>query len=131
MEAEATGVSPEGVAHEVLRRQSQLLAWQIISERAGFVLKVLTGLAAVAAASGLALMAWNASRADGVVIDPFSVPADLAAQGSSGEALAAAMQDRLARLQTETVTGAATSTVRAPPVATARIVIPQTGISIA
>ena len=138
MEAEASDTSPDSPARRLLLEQIELIRddrrhrrWQIVSERAGFVLKVLTGLAAVAAASGLALMAWTASRADGVVIDPFSVPADLAAQGSSGEALAAAMQDRLARLQSETVTEAATSTVRAPPVATARIVIPQTGISIA
>ena len=27
MEAEASGVVPEGVAHEVLRKQSQLLGW--------------------------------------------------------------------------------------------------------
>ena len=131
MEAEAEGRSPEGVAYRVLEKQERLIGWQIVSERAGFALKVLTGLAAVATASVLAVMAWNASRADGVVIDPFSVPADLAAQGSSGEALAAAVQDRLARLQSETVTGLAASTVREPPVATARIIIPQTGVSIA
>lgn len=138
MEAEVSDAAADSPARRVLIKHEKLIeldmrhrGWQIASERAGFVLKVLTGLAAGSAAGVLALMAWNASRADGVVIEPFSVPADLTAQGSSGEALAAAVQDRLARLQSETVTGAATSTVRAPPVATARIVIPQTGVSIA
>ena len=48
MAAEASGVAPQGVALEVLRRQAALLGWQIASERAGFALKIGMGVAALA-----------------------------------------------------------------------------------
>ena len=110
MEAEASGDAPEGVAHEVLRKQSTLLSrqstltgWQIASERAGFALKVLTGLAGLTAATALAVMVWQASRADGVILEPFTVPPALAAEGISGQVVAGEVLDELARLRAETV----------------------------
>ena len=98
MEAEASGVVPEGVAHEVLRKQSALIGWQIASERAGFVLKVLTGLAGLAVASALAAMAWQASRSDGLVVEAFSVPPALVSRGATGEVVARGVLDRLGEL---------------------------------
>ena len=86
MEAEASGEAPRGVAHRVLAKQEQLIGWQIASERAGFALKVLTGVAGVAVAGALAVMAWQASRADGVILDPFTVPPALAAEGKFKQA---------------------------------------------
>ncbi len=102
MEAEAAGAPPSGVAHEVLAKQSRLIGWEIADRRAAFALKVLTSAAGLVAAAVLALMAWSASRADGVIIQPFSVPPDLAARGYTGQALAARVQDRLNRLQAQT-----------------------------
>ncbi len=101
MEAEATGVPPEGIAHEVLRRQSALIGWQIHNERMGFVLRALTGLVGLAVAALLVGMAWNASRADGLVVEAFSVPPELARQGMVGTAVSAAVLDQLARLNGE------------------------------
>ena len=105
MEAEASGVMPEGVAHEVLRKQSTLLSrqsiltgWQIASERASFALKVLTGVAGVAVASALAAMAWQASRSDGLVVEAFSVPPALVSRGATGEVVARGVLDRLGEL---------------------------------
>src|SRR5690349_4959487 len=80
MEAEADGLAPAGVAARYLENQNRLTLWQIASERAGFALKVPTGAAGLAVAGMLAVMAWQASRADGLVIKPFSVPPDLAAR---------------------------------------------------
>ena len=105
MEAEAEGRSPEGVAYRVLEKQERLIGWQIASERAGFALRVLTGVAGVAAAMALSVMAWQASRANGVVVEPFGVPPELSGQ-ITGQAVAAQVLDELARLNTRK-TGAA------------------------
>src|SRR4051794_20516792 len=74
MEAEAAGEAPQGVATEVLRKQSALIGWQIASERAGFALKVLTAAAGLAAAAALGVMVWQAAQADGVLLEAFTVP---------------------------------------------------------
>src|SRR5437868_5434781 len=70
MEAEASGQAPIGVARALLEDQRRLIHWQIASERSGFVLKLLTSAAGVALALLLAITAWQASRADGLVIKP-------------------------------------------------------------
>ena len=104
MEAEAAGVAPTGQASLLLADQRRLIGWQIASERAGFALKVLTGLAGLAAAAALGVMVWQAAHADGVVLEPFTVPPALAADGVSGQVVASQVLDELARLRTETVT---------------------------
>ena len=102
MEAEAENLAPDSPARRVLVKHEKLIGWQIAGERAGFALKVLTGLAGLAMAVALGLMALQASRAEGVVIEPFSVPPELAARGLTGQVLAAQLQDRLSRLQAAT-----------------------------
>lgn len=130
MEAEAEGVAPEGVAHEVLRKQSALIGWQIASERAGFTLKVLTGAAGVAVAGALALMAWQASRADGVILDPFTVPPALAAEGVSGQVVAGQVLDELARLRAETVAPGEDRDYGDDWGRSIKLAIPTTGVSL-
>ena len=109
MEAEASGVQPTGFAQEVLRRQAALLAsdlklrgWQIVRERAGFALQLLTAAAGLAVAVALGLMIWSASRADGLVVEPFSVPAELAQRGLTGAVVASEVLNQLRRLDRET-----------------------------
>ncbi|MDO8912278.1 MAG: hypothetical protein Q8N10_03210 [Phenylobacterium sp.] len=98
MEAEAEGRSPEGIAYRVLEKQERLIGWQIASERAGFALRVLTGLAGLAAATALSVMAWQASRSDGLVVEAFSVPPALVSRGATGEVVARGVLDRLGEL---------------------------------
>lgn len=131
MEAEAKGVAPEGVAHEVLSKQSALIGWQIASERAGFALKVLTGAAGLTAAGLLASMAWQASRADGLVVAPFSTPPSLAARGMTGEAVAAQLIDQLALIEPFTRGASEDSRqVSSDWKPAFSVQIPQTGISL-
>jgi tetratricopeptide (TPR) repeat protein len=136
MEAEASGHLPEGVAHEVLRRQAALLdadlthrRWQIAGERAGFALKVLTALAGLAVAGALALMAWDASRADGLVVEAFLVPPDLAARGVTGEVVARDILDRLGQLDAESQS---LDSVRVSDAwtETSKIQVAETGVSL-
>ena len=130
MEAEATGVAPVGVAAKLLAKQEQLVGWLIASERAGFVLKVLTGVAGAAVAGILTLMAWQASRADGLLIKPFSVPPELAARGVTGEALASQMLDQLSRMSATAQASMNQQRVSADRGDNVSIEIPQTGVSL-
>jgi tetratricopeptide (TPR) repeat protein len=130
MEAEAAGAPPAGVAHAVLVRQEQLIGWQVASERAGVALKLLTGLAGLVVAVAIGLMAWRASRADGVVIEPFSTPPDMAARGYTGQALAARIQDRLKAMQADTNNVRAAATYANDWGHEVRVEIAQTGVSL-
>ncbi len=131
MEAEASGAVPEGVAHEVLRKQSALIGWQIASERAGFALKVLTGAAGLAAAAMLGVMAWNASQDDSLVIDPVSAPEDLVRDGATGAALAHALQDKLVQLRADTRAQLVSAEVREKDGGGLKVQIPGSGVSLA
>ena len=68
MEAAAGDTSPDSPARRVLLKQEALIGWQIASERAGFALKVLTGLvglggaAAWTASGSIAVSAWTNTR---------------------------------------------------------------------
>ena len=98
MEAEASDTSPDSPARTLLVNQNRLVVWQIASERAGVALKVLTGLAGLAAAGVLAVLLWNAARSDDLVVEPFSVPATLQARGITGESLARQLIEDLATI---------------------------------
>lgn len=102
MDAEAGDTAPHSPARRLLIDQGRLVRWQIASERAGFALKVLTGAAGLAAAATLGVMAWQASQARGVVLEPFAVPAALVADGVSGEVVASQVLDELSQLRAET-----------------------------
>ena len=130
MEAEALGEAPRGVAHRVLAKQEQLIGWQIASERAGFALKVLTGVTGVAVAGALAVMAWQASRADGVILEPFTVPPALAAEGVSGQVVAGQVLDELARLRAETVAPGEDRDYGDDWGRSIKLAIPTTGVSL-
>lgn len=117
-------------ARRLLIDQGRLVRMQIAGERAGFVLKVLIGLAGVIAAACLALLAWEAATTKVLVVRPFSVPPDLAARGLTGEAAAARMLDRLSTLQNETLSLRAPETYSNDWGDDVEIEIPQTGVSI-
>ncbi|CAN0001958.1 unnamed protein product, partial [Phaeothamnion confervicola] len=129
MQAEADGAAPSGVAARVLEKQERLIGWQIAKERAGFGLRILAGLAGLAAAAALGLMVWNASRADGLVVEAFLVPPDLAAQGITGEVVARAVLDRVAELDRNTNSLFATQVSDAWTRNT-KIEVAQTGVSL-
>ncbi len=130
MQAEADGAAPSGVAARVLAKQERLIGWQIAGERAGFGLKLLGGLAGLIVAMALAAMAWQASRADGVVIEAFSAPPDLAARGLTGQVLASQLQDRLVRLQSATYSVRPEASLKSGFGDEIAVEIPSTGVSI-
>jgi hypothetical protein len=105
MEAEAHDRSPDSPARRLLVKQERLVGWQIASERAGFALKMLTGLVGLALAAVLSTLVWQAAHARGLVVAPFSVPPELSARGLTGEVVASQVLDKLAQMQEQTATG--------------------------
>ena len=119
-----------GPARRLLIDQGRLVRTQIASERAGLVLKVLTGLAGLVAAGLLAALAWDAARTRTLVVRPFSVPPDMAARGMTGEVVATRMLDRLDAMQQRTVSTRAERTYANDWGEDVEVQIPQTGVSV-
>jgi tetratricopeptide (TPR) repeat protein len=137
LDAQPTEASADGPAH-VLMAKHALLAdadlkhrrLQINSERAGLAVKVLGALAGLVLAGLVGLLLWDAAHTDGLVIDAFSVPPDLAQQGLTGQELAAEIEDRLNSLQAQTASSRAPESFSNAWGRDISVQIPQTGVSI-
>ena len=109
MASVAEDPSLESPAREVLRKHARLLDQQIAlagNERFRNRIKAARDLSIAIAVTLLILggisVVWDASHARGVVVEPFSVPPELAAQGLTGQAAAARMLDHVATLDAST-----------------------------
>jgi hypothetical protein len=80
-------------------RQLHLGIWE---KRLGVFLRLATALVGVGVAGALGFMVWSAATSNGLMIEPFSVPPDLAERGLTGQVLAAKLQDRLALMERNT-----------------------------
>ena len=78
----------------------------------------------------IAAATWSAYEANGVVIEAFSVPPDLAAKGLTGQVIATRLQDRLAALQAATYSFRAPSSYANNWGDDIKVQIPDTGVSI-
>ncbi len=131
MDAEAHGDGGEdSPARRVLLKHEQLLGWQIMKERAGFGLRVLTGVVGVVAALLVGSLIWEASQERGLVIEPFSVPPEFAERGVTGQVVASRLLDRLSEMSDQTVSVRAPSTYANNWNGDIKVQIPQTGVSV-
>jgi tetratricopeptide (TPR) repeat protein len=89
-----------------LSHELDLRHWSLWVRYLSGVLKLTFEIGLAVAALGLACFigaaVWNAAHAEGLVIEPFSVPPDLAARGITGQFVASQMLDRLNFLQKHT-----------------------------
>jgi len=131
MEAEAGDTRHDSPARRVLLKQEKLIGWQIASERASYALKLLTAAAGIAIAVAMGLMIWSASRADGLVIQAFSVPPALAERGITGETVARQLMDDLAAISENSRSVEQQRGVSGDWGQAISIQIPQTGVSLA
>lgn len=131
MEAEAAGAGDQdSPARRVLLKHEQLLGWQIMKERAGFGLRVLTGVVGVIAALLVGSLIWEASQERGLVIEPFSVPPEFAERGVTGQVVASRLLDRLSEMSDQTISVRAPSTYANNWNGDIKVQIPQTGVSV-
>jgi hypothetical protein len=120
---------------EELRHELKIRHWSLWVRHASGVLKLTleVGLAmvAVALACFLGAALWNAAHADGLVIESFSVPPDLAQRGLTGQVIAGQLLDRLNELEQGTVTARSGKSYAASWGDDIKVEIPDTGVSVA
>jgi tetratricopeptide (TPR) repeat protein len=107
-------------------KQLRLATWE---KRLGVLLRLATAFVGIAVASALALMVWDAAHSKGLVIEPFSVPADMAERGITGQVVASQMIDKLTEMTTHESSRAAQSYANnwGDDI---KVEIPETGVSI-
>ena len=107
------------------------LRFRRFSDWAKFALEISASLIALLVVAGIATMVWNASRSRDLVVESFSVPADIAQSGMSGSVLAARVLDRMGAMQAGTNSLAeGAGSYRSDDRDKVRVEIPDTGISI-
>ena len=147
----ALGATPETAvdARAYLREQTELarlykanlfeqnvfelshLRFRRFSDWAKFALEISAALIALLIVCGLGAMVWGASRSRDLVVEPFSVPIDVAGSGLTGGVLAARVLDRLGAMQANTISlSQGAGSVRTDDREKVRVEIPDTGISL-
>ncbi len=114
---------------EQLRDQVRRLQLSIIDQRFSIALKAMTAVVGFVVAILFAIMVWNAYGSGGLVIEPFSVPPDLAARGLTSEVVAAKLLDQLTQMQKETSSQRAPQTFQNYWGQDIKVMIPDTGVS--
>ena len=94
----------------------------------GFELAAALVVLAIVVVIGAAV--WNAAHDNALVIEAFNVPADMAANGLTGQVVATQIQDRLAWMQANSDTIRASNTYRNSWGDDIKVQIPNTGVSI-
>ena len=104
--------------------------WQIIGERVGAILKIMTAVVGALVLIGITAFLWSAHRASGMVMDPFSVPPAMASQGLSGPVVAQQLLDKIAALESGTQSARAASSYENSLSDSKGVVVPYTGVSL-
>ncbi len=93
-------------------------------------LRAATSVVGVAFAAGIGWMVWDAAHSEGLLIEPFSVPAELAARGLNGQAFSSMLLDRLTTLQTQTQSNRPAKSYANNWGDDLKVEIPETGVSL-
>ena len=107
------------------------LRFRRFSDWAKFALEVSVALLVLLILAGIATMVWNAVRDRDLVVDSFSVPADIAQSGMTGNVLAARVLDRFGAMDGDVPSFTQDfSSYRRTGAEDVRVEIPSTGVSI-
>jgi tetratricopeptide (TPR) repeat protein len=117
-----------------LEHELGLRHWSLWVRHASGLLKLAlelsAGLLLLFAVIAIGVMVWNAAHADGLVIEEFSVPGDLAVKGLTGQVVATQMLDKLTDMQSKTKSNRAPRTYANNWGDDIKVEIPETGVSI-
>ena len=109
-----------------LRKQFRLSQWE---KRLGVFLRLATAVVGVAVATALGATVWDASQSKGLIIEPFSVPPEMAERGLSSEVVASQVLDKLTAM-TKTESSRAVQSYANNWGNDIKMEIPETGISV-
>jgi tetratricopeptide (TPR) repeat protein len=119
---------------EDMRREDAIRHWSLRVHHISDVLKLTFELALALILAAIVLLitatAWSAAHEDGLVIEAFSVPPDLAAKGLTGQAIAAKLQDKLAAMQAATDSARPSTSYSNNWGNDIKVQIPDTGVSV-
>ena len=115
---------------EQLRDQVKRMRLGIIDQRFSIALKGMTAVIGLCVAALFASMVWSAYGSGGLVIEPFSVPPDLAARGLTSEVVAAKLLDQVSQMQNETRSQRAPQSFQNYWGQDIKVMIPDTGVSL-
>ena len=137
LDAERGDVAEDSPARRLLLAKIELIGddrrhrrLQILSERFGAVLKVMTAVAGLVVATLLGAMIWNAAQDRSLVITAFKSPPEMSARGLSGDVLAAQVMDRLGAIDADATSFRAAKTFQGDWGGDIKVEIPETGVSI-
>jgi len=117
------------LAHEL-----ELRHWSMWVRHLSSVLKltleVSVAILALALLCGAGVMVWNAAHSDGLVIESFSVPPDMAARGLNGQVIASQLLDRFSSMQAQSNDIRTQSSFANNWSDDLKVEIPETGVSL-
>jgi len=122
------------VQTEELREEKRLRHWSLRVRHISDVMKLAFELSLALIFLGLVVAigaaVWSASREDGLVIDAFTAPPDMAQRGVSGDVVASELLDRLTAMQNQTISSRAASSYAKNWDNDIKVEIPDTGVSV-
>ena len=116
-----------------LKREDTVRHWSLRVRHVSDVMKLAFELSLafifIVLAVGLGSVVWSASREDGLVIESFSVPPDMAARGLDGQVVASQLLDKLVHMQNRTDSMRPARTFANNWGGDIKVQIPETGVS--
>jgi hypothetical protein len=107
------------------------LRWRRFNDQLSGAFRIILVVLGLAVLAGLAALLWNASEADGLIVDSFSAPADFTARGMGGDVLANDLTNRLAEVRKITLAHSISNTSDVSKNGDdIKVDIPDTGISL-
>jgi len=113
-----------------MHEQLKQIHLDIFEKWLGVALRLATLCVGLAAACFVGIAVWDASHDDGLVIEAFSVPPDLAARGLTGEVIASQLLANLSLFQSISVSARDASSFTHNWDNDIKVEIPETGVSI-
>src|SRR5689334_24487473 len=82
-----------------IHEQLKQIHLDIFEKWLGVALRLATLCVGIAVATGACVMVRDAAHSNGLLIEPFSVPPDMAEKGLTGQVIASQVQDKLTMMQ--------------------------------
>jgi hypothetical protein len=108
------------------------LRWRRFNDQMKGALQIMAVVLGLLVVIGVGAALWNASQADGLVIDSFTAPPGYAAHGLGGDVIATDLTNRLAQIRKIAIAHSIsnTSSVSKDNESDVKVDIPETGISL-
>jgi len=127
-----TDVQIEQLA-QVERFEHSHLRWRRFNDLMKGGLQIVVLIAGVAVLAGIGFAMWSASRAEGLVVDSFTVPPSFAEAGVNGDVVAGDITSKLGAIRefAERLSISRSQDVRQERGEEIKVEIPETGVSVA